>query len=76
VAKIKLQKLATLVFKKCSTFIPREVIEMLYLLSIGLAFFIIAISPGPANISNAAVAMSHGKKLVDGLMVLFLGYLQ
>lgn len=27
-----------------------------------LAFFIVAVSPGPANISNAAVAMSYGRK--------------
>lgn len=27
-----------------------------------LAFFIVAVSPGPANISNAAVAMSFGRK--------------
>ncbi|MEM9552051.1 MAG: LysE family translocator [Pseudomonadota bacterium] len=27
-----------------------------------LAFFIVAVSPGPANISNAAVAMSHGRR--------------
>lgn len=27
-----------------------------------LAFFVVAVSPGPANISNAAVAMSFGRK--------------
>ncbi|WP_170333718.1 LysE family translocator [Ruegeria arenilitoris] len=27
-----------------------------------MAFFIVAVSPGPANISNAAVAMSFGRK--------------
>ncbi|WP_052261532.1 LysE family translocator [Ruegeria sp. ANG-S4] len=27
-----------------------------------LAFFVVAVSPGPANISNAAVAMSYGRK--------------
>lgn len=35
---------------------------MISLFNIGIAFFVIAISPGPANISNAAVAMSHGRK--------------
>ena len=35
---------------------------MLSLFSIGLAFFVIAVSPGPANISNATVAMSRGRK--------------
>lgn len=35
----------------------------------GLAFFVVAVSPGPANISNAAIAMSHGRmvSLVYGL---------
>lgn len=32
------------------------------LLSIGLAFFVIAVSPGPANISNATIAMTYGRK--------------
>ncbi len=32
------------------------------LVSVGLAFFAIAVSPGPANISNAAIAMSQGRK--------------
>lgn len=32
------------------------------LVSAGLAFFIVAVSPGPANISNAAVAMHYGRK--------------
>lgn len=36
---------------------------MLSLLSIGLAFFVIAASPGPANISNATIAMSRGRKV-------------
>lgn len=36
---------------------------MFSLFSIGLAFFVIAISPGPANISNAMVAMSQGRKI-------------
>lgn len=38
-------------------------IDMLSLISIGFAFFIVAISPGPANISNATVAMSRGRKV-------------
>ncbi len=36
---------------------------MLSLLNIGLAFFVIAVSPGPANISNATIAMSLGRKI-------------
>ncbi len=32
-------------------------------LSSGLAFFIVAVTPGPANISNATIAMSHGRKI-------------
>jgi threonine efflux protein len=36
---------------------------MFPLFSIGLAFFVIAVSPGPANISNATVAMSRGRKI-------------
>ncbi|MFM2484337.1 LysE family translocator [Celerinatantimonas yamalensis] len=36
---------------------------MLSLFSIGLAFFVIAVSPGPANISNATVAMSRGRTI-------------
>ena len=36
---------------------------MFSLFSIGLAFFVIAVSPGPANISNATVAMSKGRKV-------------
>ncbi|MEO9273274.1 LysE family translocator [Marinomonas sp. 5E14-1] len=36
--------------------------DLLSLLSIGIAFFIVAASPGPANISNAAIAMSKGRK--------------
>ncbi len=32
-------------------------------LSIGLAFFIVAAAPGPATISNAVVAMSHGRRV-------------
>ncbi|SHO59067.1 LysE family translocator [Vibrio quintilis] len=30
--------------------------------SVGLAFFVIAVSPGPATISNATIAMSRGRK--------------
>ncbi|PID26772.1 MAG: lysine transporter LysE [Candidatus Cloacimonadota bacterium] len=33
------------------------------LVSVGLSFFAIAISPGPANISNIAIAMSRGRKI-------------
>ncbi len=29
----------------------------------GLAFFVVAVSPGPANISNATIAMNHGRKI-------------
>lgn len=36
-------------------------IDLFSLLSIGLAFFVIAVSPGPANISNATIAMSKGR---------------
>lgn len=37
-------------------------IDIFSLLSTGLAFFVIAVSPGPATISNATIAMSHGRK--------------
>lgn len=37
-------------------------IDLVSLLSIGLAFFVIAVSPGPANISNATIAMSRGRR--------------
>ena len=37
-------------------------IDFMSLVSTGLAFFIVAVSPGPATISNAAIAMSHGRK--------------
>ncbi len=33
------------------------------LISTALAFFIVAVSPGPANISNAAIAMSRGRRI-------------
>jgi threonine/homoserine/homoserine lactone efflux protein len=36
--------------------------DLFSLLSIGLAFFVIAVSPGPANISNAPIAMSKGRR--------------
>ena len=38
-------------------------IDVYSLFTIGLAFFVVAISPGPANISNAAIAMSQGRKV-------------
>lgn len=38
-------------------------IDILSLITIGFAFFIVAVSPGPANISNATVAMSRGRKV-------------
>ena len=36
--------------------------DILALLSSGLAFFIIAVSPGPATISTAAIAMQYGRR--------------
>jgi len=36
---------------------------MFSLFSIGLAFFVIAASPGPANIANATIAMSQGRRV-------------
>ncbi|MDU8927451.1 LysE family transporter [Alisedimentitalea sp. MJ-SS2] len=43
--------------------------DLIALASCGLAFFVVAVSPGPANISNATIAMSRGRKtsLVYGL---------
>jgi len=38
-------------------------IDVLSLVYIGFAFFIVAVSPGPANISNATIAMSKGRKV-------------
>lgn len=38
-------------------------IDVLSLISVGFAFFIVAVSPGPANISNATIAMSKGRKI-------------
>ena len=37
-------------------------IDLVSLVSTGLAFFVVAVSPGPANISNATIAMSRGRK--------------
>lgn len=37
-------------------------IDVISMASTGLAFFIVTVSPGPATISNATVAMSHGRK--------------
>ncbi|WCN13993.1 LysE family transporter [Marinomonas mediterranea] len=37
--------------------------DFVSLVSIGMAFFVVAVSPGPATISNATVAMSHGRKV-------------
>ena len=37
--------------------------DLLPLVSIALAFFIVAVAPGPATISNAVVAMSYGRKV-------------
>lgn len=36
--------------------------DIMSLLSVGFAFFVIAASPGPANLSNATIAMSQGRK--------------
>lgn len=33
------------------------------LFSVGLAFFIVAVTPGPANLSNATLAMSKGRQV-------------
>ena len=37
-------------------------IDFMSLVSIALAFFIVAVSPGPATLANAAVSMSKGRK--------------
>lgn len=37
--------------------------DVFSLFSIGLAFFVVAASPGPANISNATIAMSRGRRI-------------
>jgi len=36
-------------------------ISLATLLAVGAAFFVVAVSPGPANIANATVAMSRGR---------------
>lgn len=36
--------------------------DAISLASTGLAFFVVAVSPGPANISNATIAMSRGRR--------------
>lgn len=38
------------------------VIDAVSMASAGLAFFIVAVSPGPATLSNATIAMSHGRR--------------
>jgi len=38
-------------------------IDLLSLISIASAFFVVAASPGPANISNATIAMTYGRKV-------------
>ena len=37
--------------------------DLLSLGATGLAFFVIAVSPGPATVSNAAIAMSKGRRI-------------
>lgn len=37
-------------------------IDLTTLLTVGVAFWVIAASPGPANISNAAIAMRYGRR--------------
>lgn len=37
-------------------------IDVTTLLAVGAAFWVVAASPGPANISNAAVAMRYGRR--------------
>ena len=36
--------------------------DLATLLAVGAAFWVVAASPGPANISNAAIAMRHGRR--------------
>ncbi|KZN14732.1 LysE family translocator [Marinomonas sp. TW1] len=38
-------------------------IDAISLLTIGFAFFVVAVSPGPATLSNATIAMSKGRKV-------------
>lgn len=40
----------------------KDLLELENLLSIALAFFIVTVSPGPANIAVATVAMRSGRK--------------
>lgn len=51
------------------SFQQRKMIDLLSLASTGLAFFVVTVSPGPATISNATIAMSYGRKtsLIYGL---------
>ena len=35
---------------------------MTELIAVALAFFVVAVSPGPANLSNAAIAMAYGRR--------------
>ena len=37
--------------------------DLLSLASTAGAFFIVAVSPGPATISNSAIAMTHGRRI-------------
>ena len=37
-------------------------VDLTTLLAVGVAFWVIAASPGPANISNAAIAMRYGRR--------------
>lgn len=37
-------------------------IDLGTLIAVGLAFWVVAASPGPANISNATIAMKYGRK--------------
>ena len=37
-------------------------LDVAALLSVGLAFFVVAVSPGPATLSNATIAMHYGRK--------------
>ena len=37
-------------------------IDLVSLVSITLTFFVVAVSPGPATISNAVIAMHHGRR--------------
>ena len=47
----------------------RDMIDLTTLTTVGIAFWVIAASPGPANISNAAIAMRYGRRasIVYGL---------